>query len=129
MKKLRVIAIVDDDPSITRMLTRALSFAEFEVAVFHSAEEFLESEIKDDTDFLILDVDLPGMSGIELQVRLLQTGQDVPIVFISGHATEETRQQALDAGAVEFLAKPFRVEALLAALNSRQQGEFPRHLS
>jgi len=129
MKKLRVIAIVDDDPSITRMLTRALSFTEFDVAVFHSAEEFLDSEIKDDTDFLILDVDLPGMSGIDLQGRLLETGQDVPIVFISGHATEETRQQALDAGAIEFLAKPFCVETLLAALNASRQGQFPRHLS
>jgi FixJ family two-component response regulator len=124
-----VISVVDDDPSITRMLKRALSFSGFEVVVFHSAEQFLASDVKADTAFLILDVDLPGMSGIDLQGRLQETGQDVPIVFISGHASEETRQQALDAGAIEFLPKPFRVETLLAALNSTQNTDLPSHLS
>jgi FixJ family two-component response regulator len=100
------------------MLTRVLSSAGFEVAVFRSAEEFLAAYAMIETRCLILDVDLPGMSGLDLQWRLKEAGQDVPILFISGHATEQTRQQALGNGAIGLLSKPFNIDDLLNAIRT-----------
>ena len=116
MEPQSLISVVDDDSSMTRMLTRVLSSAGFEVAVFHSAEEFLAAYAMLETRCLVLDVDLPGMSGLDLQWRLKEAGQDVPIVFVSGHATEQTRQQALSHGAIGLLSKPFDIEELLDAI-------------
>lgn len=118
MESKSLIAVVDDDRSMTRMLTRVLSSAGFEVAVFHSAEEFLTAYAMIEARCLVLDVDLPGMSGLDLQWRLRETGQDVPILFISGHATEQTRQQALSAGAIGLLSKPFNIDDLLNAIRA-----------
>jgi FixJ family two-component response regulator len=100
------------------MLTRVLSSAGFEVAVFHSAEEFLAAYAMIDARCLVLDVDLPGMSGLDLQWRLKEAGQHVPILLVSGHATEQTRQQALSNGAIGLLSKPFDIEDLLSAIRS-----------
>lgn len=118
MQGIGPISVVDDDQSMTRMLARALGFSGFEVSVFHSAEEFLASHQMTRSTFLVLDVDLPGMSGLDLQTRLSEIGSTTPIIFISGNASEEIRQKALNAGAVGFLAKPFGVEALLEAVRS-----------
>ena len=118
MESKSLIAVIDDDRSMTRMLTRVLSSAGFEVAVFHSAEEFLAAYAMIDARCLVLDVDLPGMSGLDLQWRLRDAGQDVPILFVSGHATEQTRQQALRNGAIGLLSKPFAIEDLLNAIRA-----------
>jgi FixJ family two-component response regulator len=100
------------------MLTRVLSSAGFEVAVFHSAEEFLAAYAMIETRCLVLDVDLPGMNGLDLQWRLKEAGQDVPILFVSGQATEQTRQQALSNGAIGLLNKPFNIDDLLGAIRA-----------
>ena len=118
MEPNNLISVIDDDRSITRMLTRVLSSAGFEVAVFHSAEEFLAAYAMLEPRCLVLDVDLPGMSGLDLQWRLKESGQDVPILLISGHATEQTRQQALRTGAIGLLSKPFNIDDLLNAVRA-----------
>ena len=118
MEPNNLISVIDDDRSITRMLTRVLSSAGFEVAVFHSAEEFLAAYAMIEPRCLVLDVDLPGMSGLDLQWRLKESGQDVPILLISGHATEQTRQQALRTGAIGLLSKPFNIDELLNAVRA-----------
>jgi FixJ family two-component response regulator len=110
------IAVVDDDASLREALKGLLRSAGFHAEVFASAEEFLRSGRLRGTACLILDVRMPGMSGVELQERLMGTDPAVPIVFISGHGDEEVRALALERGAVEFLQKPFSDEALLNAI-------------
>lgn len=118
MEPKSLISVVDDDRSMTRMLSRVLSSAGFEVAIFHSAEEFLVAAEITETVCLILDVDLPGISGLDLQKQLQESEQNVPILFVSGHATEYTRQEAMSAGAIGLLSKPFNIEDLLNAIRS-----------
>ena len=113
-----LISVVDDDRSMGRMLARTIGAAGLKVAVFTSAEEFLGSERLHDSACLVLDVDLPGMSGLELQQQLKDSGQRIPIIFISGQATERTRERALSAGAVGFFDKPFSISSLLTAIQS-----------
>ena len=113
-----LISVVDDDRSMGRMLARIIGAAGLKVAVFTSAEEFLGSERLHDSACLVLDVDLPGMSGLELQQQLKDSGQRIPIIFISGQATERTRERALNAGAVGFFDKPFSISSLLTAIQS-----------
>jgi FixJ family two-component response regulator len=103
------------------MLARGIEAAGFEVAFFPSAEEFLVSGGAIQTACLILDVDLPGMNGIELQKLLNESGVEIPIVFISGHADEQTGNRALEAGAIGFFNKPFSIEALVATIQSVQE--------
>jgi len=110
------IAVVDDDASLREALKGLLRSAGFRAEVFSSAEEFLRSGRLRGTACLILDVRMPGMSGVELQERLMRTDPAVPIVFISAHGDEEVRALALERGAVEFLQKPFSDEALLSAI-------------
>lgn len=88
------------------------------VDTFGSAEEFLASERLDDTACLILDLYLPGMNGFELQSHLNETGRGIPIVFITAHADDASREKALKAGAVELLGKPVRREPLFKAIQS-----------
>ena len=118
MAENNLISVVDDDPSMCRMLTRVLTAIGFEVGVFSSAEDFLASGRINDSDCLILDVDLTGISGIQLQQQLNESGSTVPIIFISGHADTDVREQVLAAGAIGFFNKPFRIDALLAAINA-----------
>ena len=113
-----IVSVVDDDPSMTRMLGRVLKASGFDVEIFHSAEDFLASDRFVEATCLVFDVDLPGMSGIELQSRLRADGIETPVLFISGQATEQTKKQALGAGAIAFLTKPFSVESLLEALRT-----------
>ncbi len=100
------------------MLRRILTSAGFEVACFGSAEEFLDSKQSNGSACLILDMNLPGMSGLELQQQLLQKGIDTPAVFISADANEAAQQRVLEAGAVSFLSKPFSIETLLNKVRS-----------
>lgn len=114
----RRIAIVDDDASIREALKSLMRSVRYNVEAFASAEEFLASERVRDTDCLILDVYLPGMNGFELQNHLNGEGSDIPIVFITAHSDEGSRQRALKGGAIELLAKPVRREALFRAIQA-----------
>jgi FixJ family two-component response regulator len=112
------ISIVDDDASIREALKRLMRSIRFHADAYGSAEEFLASERIDDTACLILDVYLPGMNGFELQNRLKAEGRAIPIVFITAHSDEVSRQRALKGGAIDFLSKPVRREVLLKAIQS-----------
>lgn len=110
------VAIVDDDPSVSRALVRLVRSAGFEAESFGSAEAFLEASGEDVSDCLILDVQLPGRSGPELQSLLLERETTLPILFISAYGDERVRTQALDSGALAFLEKPLDSEQLLTIL-------------
>lgn len=114
----RRISIVDDDASIREALMRLMRSAHFHVEAFASAEEFLASERLHGTACLILDVHLPGMSGFQLQQRLKMERRDIPIIFITAHADEVSRQRALESGAIDFLSKPVRGKTLFKAIQS-----------
>src|SRR5258705_1266222 len=111
-----VVSIVDDDASVRRSTRRLLRSSGFRAEAFASAEEFLESKSAAKTACLILDLRMPGMNGLELQRRLTQNGDPVPVIFLSAHASEEDERSALRAGAVQFLRKPTSKEALLGAI-------------
>jgi len=113
-----LISVIDDDPSMSRMLCRAINAAGLSVDAFGSAEAFLESEASVASVCLILDMNLPGMSGLELQQLLNVLRPEVPIIFMSAQADEATQLRALEAGAVGFLRKPFSIDSLLATLRS-----------
>jgi FixJ family two-component response regulator len=114
----QLISVVDDDPSMSRMLCRAIKAAGLRVDAFGSAEEFLDSGASQKSVCLILDMNLPGMSGLELQQLLNASRQEVPIIFMSAQADEATQLRALEAGACGFLRKPFSIQSLLATLRS-----------
>jgi FixJ family two-component response regulator len=118
---LRRISIVDDDASIREALKSLMRSVRFNVEAFASAEEFLASDRLNDTACLILDVNLPGMSGFELQNHLHVERRGIPIIFITAHADDVSRQRALKSGAVEFLSKPVRRETLFKAIESAIQ--------
>ena len=106
-----MIAIVDDDESVresTKSLVRSLGY---NARAFCSAEEFLDSKL-DDCSCLILDVQMKGLSGVELQARLVAQGRRTPIIFVTAFPDERTRDQAIAAGAIGFLYKPISNEKL-----------------
>ena len=111
-----VISVIDDDPSMSRMLQRVIAAAGFEVVRFASAEEFLNSADVAGSSCLILDVNLPGMSGMDLQQHLKYSGREIPIIFISAQADETIKQRVLESGAAGFFNKPFSIDALLATV-------------
>jgi DNA-binding NtrC family response regulator len=116
MSDLVLISIVDDDESIRKATRRLINSVGFDVEDFASAEEFLSSGHPQNSACLVLDVRLPGISGLELQSQLHDSNCRVPIVFISGHGDGEVRGRALEAGAVDFLQKPFTEKALFKAI-------------
>ena len=118
MKHKPLIAVVDDDQSVREALENLISSVGFEVKLFASAEDFLDSDTPLQTDCAILDVRLPGISGPELQERLAAEGQSIPIIIISAQGDDKTQDEAVAAGAIAFLRKPVREEVLLAALES-----------
>ena len=107
------IFLVDDDPAIRRSLPRALRTRGFQVEVFESAAAFLEVIDPTKPGCLILDQGMPNMTGLELQLELAERSVDIPIIFISGHAGVQNCAQAMRAGAIDFLEKPFRQDDLL----------------
>jgi len=124
----RLISIVDDEPLVREGLISLLRSAGFATQAFASAEEFLSLADRDDIACLILDVRLPGISGLELQSQLTTTVSNhrTPVVFMTARDDEATRQQALKGGAVDFLRKPVRREALLNAVHlALQQNNGP----
>ena len=108
-----VVAIVDDDESIRSALQGLMKVAGYRTIAFASAEDFLNSGERQRIGCLIADIRLPGMSGLDLQSQLNTDLHKIPIIFITAHGDERMRMQALRAGAVEFLAKPFDDTALL----------------
>src|SRR5215468_10443854 len=107
MAGVPLIVIVDDDDSLRMSLDNLIRSVGFRTQSFSSAEAFLSANQKHDTACLILDVRMPGMSGLELQRQLVAASVCIPIIFITAHADVDARAQALAAGAVDFLRKPF----------------------
>ena len=118
MPGVPLIAIVDDDDSLRKSLDNLLRSVGLRTQGFASAEAFLSSQHVHDTACLILDVRMPGMSGLELQRQLGAANRRIPIIFVTAHADDDARAQALAAGAVDFLYKPFHEEALLNAIET-----------
>jgi len=112
-----LVSVVDDDQSVRESLPDLLREFGFAVAVFSSAEEFLASDSIGQTQCLILDIAMPGMTGPDLQQQLRLRRLKIPIVFITAHKDEAVRPRLLQQGAVECLFKPFSETALLDALN------------
>lgn len=112
------ILVVDDDQPVRRALGRLFRAAGYEVELLTSAEEYLAREPVDLPACLVLDMRMPGMGGLELQRAVGGTHRCLPIVFITGHADEEARAQALAAGAIAVLQKPLDEEILLHAIRS-----------
>jgi FixJ family two-component response regulator len=119
MKDMRLlVSVVDDDESVRESLPDLLKELGFAARAFSSAKEFLESDTVLQTECLILDIAMPGMSGPELQRELKRRQIQTPIIFITAHQDERVRKDTVDQGAVECLLKPFTDTALLHALNA-----------
>lgn len=111
-----IVYVVDDDASFRRAVSRLLRSTGLEVETLASAQEFLEHPIVDRPSCLVLDVRMPGPSGMDLQTALQKAGRDIPIVFMTGHGDVSTSVRAMKAGAVDFLEKPLRAPELLACV-------------
>ena len=112
-----IVAIVDDDPSIRDGVSSLLRSAGWRVETFASAEEFLARSQTDPLSCLLVDLQLPELSGLDLQNWMIDAKLEIPIVFISGHGTIPASVQAIKAGAVEFLTKPFDEQQLFHAIS------------
>jgi FixJ family two-component response regulator len=113
-----IVMIVDDDDSIRKAVRRLMKSFGFAVETFASAEEFLGSDRLQKTSCLILDVHMPGMNGLELQERIVASPFAVPIIFITAFNDDATQAQALKAGAIGYLIKPFADEELLNCIHA-----------
>jgi FixJ family two-component response regulator len=111
-----IVFVVDDDESVRQSLKNLIGSVGLQVKVFASAQEFLRSKLMDMPGCLVLDVRLPGLSGLDLQKRMAEAHMDIPIIFITGHGDIPMTVRAMKAGAVEFLTKPFRDQDLLDAI-------------
>src|SRR5207253_11496820 len=118
MVKRPLITVVDDDESVRESLPDLLKEFGFEAQAFSSAEDFLASESVGDTNCLVLDVAMPGMTGPDLQRELMRREESIPIVFITAHRDASVRPRLIAAGAVDCLFKPFDPTDLLQALNT-----------
>ena len=122
MAKRSLVSIVDDDESVRESLPHLLQQSGFVAKAFSSAEAFLASNVVNETDCLVVDITMPGMSGPELQQELRRRRYEIPIVFITSSGDESVRTRLLAEGAVECLFKPFSETALLDALNAALRG-------
>ena len=118
---MSVIAIVDDDDAVRGAIRTLLRSLGHHVFSFASAEEFLKSDQLAGTKCLITDVQMPGMSGIDLQARLKESGHRLPVIVITAFPDEEVRKRAMQLGALSFLAKPLDDAALTASLDRALQ--------
>ena len=116
--KRNLISVVDDDESIRRTTTLLIQSFGFQATAFESAESFLKSGQLHQTSCLIVDVQMPGMNGLQLQRHLAASGFKLPIIFITAYDNNESRQQAMQAGAVAFLSKPFNDKNLLETIRT-----------
>ena len=119
------LAVIDDDASLRRSLSNLLGSVGYHVETFMSAEAFLESPHRERAGCLVLDLRMPGMSGLDLLRRLAATGSLVPTIVLTAHGNDEARRECLEAGAFAFLEKPFRsatlLDAVRRALGARRQ--------
>src|SRR5438105_9224168 len=111
-----VVFVVDDDPSVRRAIQRLVESVGLQVELFGSAQEFLRSERPDAPSCLVLDIRLPGISGLDFQRQLAEANIHIPIIFITAHGDIPMTVRAMKAGAVEFLTKPFRDQDMLDAI-------------
>ena len=117
-----LIAVVDDDESVRRATRRLLRTAGFEAETYASGTDFLEAVQHYTPSCVIVDLHMPGMSGLEVQSRLAVIGFEIPVLFITAYDDPGARDRALQAGAVSYLRKPFTEEALLQAIDSAISG-------
>jgi FixJ family two-component response regulator len=121
-----MISIIDDDPSVRAATDGLVRSFGYRAATFASAEDYLQSDRINDTSCVITDVQMPGLSGVELQRLLLARGNCAPIIFITAFPEEKIRRRVLEAGAIGFLSKPFDDEQLMehlqTALRNRNGG-------
>jgi len=116
--KRAVVFVIDDDASMRRALENLLGSVGLDVRVFESPQEFLRADRPDVPGCVVLDLRLPGMSGLVVQQELVHAGIALPVIFISGHADVPITVRAMKAGAVEFLTKPFHEQELLDAVHA-----------
>jgi FixJ family two-component response regulator len=125
-----IISVIDDDPSVRTATARLLRSMGFSVYAFASAQEFLSSPQLSETSCIIADVQMPGMSGVELQDHLIANGHKTSIIFITAFPHDRVREQAMNAGAVCFLSKPFDEARLLECVEQalmKRQKPAPPH--
>ncbi|AYM07134.1 response regulator transcription factor [Agrobacterium tumefaciens] len=118
MPPVPVIAVVDDDPAIREAMDDLIMSFGYECRLFVSAEQFLESKQQADIDCIVVDVKMPGLSGIELQSELNRRGSHPPMIFVTSYQDERTRNAALNGGALAFLGKPVNIVSLIGCLES-----------
>src|SRR5919109_514721 len=111
-----IVLVVDDDPAVRDAMRSLLASVGLRVETFKSAQEFLSTRRPEAPACLVLDVRLPGLSGLDLQRELRRSGAPIPIVFVTGHGDVPITVEAMKGGAVEFLTKPFRDQQLLDAI-------------
>lgn len=112
-----IVYIVDDDVLVRRAIQRLIQSTGLEAETFASAQEFLDFEFRDKNACLIADVKMPGLTGLELQQKMLARGYELPIIFITGYDTEQTRELAKRSGALGYFCKPVDDQALLDTIN------------
>jgi RNA polymerase sigma factor (sigma-70 family) len=112
-----VVFVIDDDPSVRRAIKRLIGTLGLKVELFGSAQEFLAGKLPNEPSCLVLDIRLPGISGLDFQRQLAKANMQIPIVFITAHGDIPMTVRAMKAGAIEFLTKPFRDQDLLDAIN------------
>ena len=121
MADVPLVSIVDDDPSVRKALGRLCKSVGYHVELYESGEAFLDSNAAKKTNFLILDVDLPGRSGLEVQAELVAADRCCPTVFITAFDDDTARSKALEDGAIDFLGKPLDVDHLLDLIEQALQ--------
>jgi FixJ family two-component response regulator len=117
----RTVFVIDDDPDIRAAMQRLLETVGLHAELFAAAQDFLRRKMPEVPSCLVLDLRLPGMSGLEVQRRLIEAGVKIPIIFITAHGDIPTSVRAMKSGAVEFLTKPFRDKDLLDAIEQALQ--------
>lgn len=120
-----LVVVVDDDASVRRGLERLLRSAGYAVETFASARAFLDRGDYERADCLVLDVRMPGQTGLDLQRVLVDAGYDLPILFVTGHGDLPMAEQALKEGAVDFIAKPFDDDVFLEAVRQATLRDHP----
>jgi FixJ family two-component response regulator len=120
-KALPVVFVVDDDPSVREALSSLFRSVDLQVELFGSTAEFLQHKRPDGASCLVLDIRLPGVSGLDFQAQLQQANIHIPIIFMTGHGDIPMSVRAMKAGAVDFLAKPFRDQDMLDAVAAALQ--------
>lgn len=118
-----IVFIIDDDPRMRAATERLLKTVGLQFESFPTPQDFLQRELPHGPSCLVLDVRLPGMSGLELQSKLNEVGAHIPIIFITGHADIPMTVKAMKSGAVEFLTKPFRDQDLIDAIQHALKGD------